>query len=57
MATVLTPEKAVLVAATLMNPGSSRGHMVFKLTLEKSGGADGTKLHSEVGLRVLPLPT
>merc|ERR1740130_878918 len=36
------------VAATLMNPVSSRGHMVFKLTLEKTGGNDGLKLNSEV---------
>lgn len=36
------------VFPTKMNPGSSRGHMVFKLSLDKAGGPDGTKLHCEV---------
>jgi len=40
-------DKRKTVFPTQMNPGSSRGHMVFKLTLEKSGG-DGTRLHCEV---------
>lgn len=36
------------VAATQMNPQSSRGHTVFKLTIKKTGGADGTTLNSEI---------
>jgi len=36
------------IAATKMNPHSSRGHTVFKLTIEKSGGADAKKLKAEV---------
>lgn len=55
---VLTKEDAIqildegterkTVAATKMNPVSSRGHTVFRLVLEKSGGADATKLHCEI---------
>merc|ERR1712048_1326443 len=36
------------IAPTKMNPTSSRGHMVFKLTINKTGGADGLKLNSEI---------
>jgi len=36
------------VAATKMNPHSSRGHTVFKLTVEKTGGPDGKNLKAEV---------
>lgn len=35
------------VAATAMNPVSSRGHMVFKLILDKQS-ANGTKCHCEI---------
>lgn len=38
------------VAATQMNPQSSRGHTVFKLTLKKSGGPDGKVMNSEIYL-------
>jgi hypothetical protein len=41
-------QKRQTVAATLMNPRSSRGHMVLKFSLEKLGGPDGMTLHSEV---------
>lgn len=36
------------IAATKMNPQSSRGHTVFKLNIEKSGGGDAKKLKAEV---------
>jgi len=36
------------IAATKMNPKSSRGHTVFKLTIEKSGGVDAKRLKAEV---------
>eukprot|EP00927_Polykrikos_kofoidii_P004661 TRINITY_DN11846_c0_g1_i1.p1 TRINITY_DN11846_c0_g1~~TRINITY_DN11846_c0_g1_i1.p1 ORF type:complete len:1073 (+),score=234.63 TRINITY_DN11846_c0_g1_i1:25-3243(+) len=36
------------VAATMMNPQSSRGHTVFKLSVHKSGGEDMTTLNAEV---------
>ena len=36
------------VAATAMNAQSSRGHTVYKLSLEKHGGSDNTVLTSEV---------
>lgn len=36
------------VAATQMNPQSSRGHTVFKLAIKKSGGTDGLNLNSEI---------
>uniref|UniRef100_A0A7S0FWA5 Kinesin motor domain-containing protein n=1 Tax=Pyrodinium bahamense TaxID=73915 RepID=A0A7S0FWA5_9DINO len=36
------------IAATNMNPQSSRGHTVFKLEFRKTGGPDGTRLKSEV---------
>lgn len=36
------------IAKTKMNPTSSRGHTVFKLVIDKSGGPDGRKMHCEV---------
>lgn len=37
-----------VVAATAMNPQSSRGHTVVRLMLTKSGGEDGSVLKSEI---------
>jgi len=41
-------DKRKTVFPTKMNPGSSRGHLVFKLVFHRSGGASGMKLDCEV---------